>query len=1461
MQTKTRKNVLSMLLAVMMVFTMLPGLMPAAYAQESGEAPQMVEFLNETMQDVPVGSLPNGFRHISGTVDGVVEVDNFGDSRDGKWLKFGDLGLEFSRVQYDMPAGVGDYVIEADMMMDVSTNSSRWASIMYRVQSDANSSYYQMAVRKVSTASNGVEFAHRTPAGAWDVRVAAGEATKTFENNAVRRLRVEVIGDTVREYLDGVLIIESNRAAEYLTGHIGFQCNYMETYVRNVVVSIPAPPVDENVIIHETMQDLPLGSLPEGFRRISGTVPGVVEFNTFGDGRDGKWLKVGETALYWNRIQYDMPAGAGDYTIEVDLMMGPSTDLSRWASIMYRIQGDTHPYYQFAVRKQLTATTGLEFSYMTPTGEWDVRVVKGHYDTFGEYKIHKLKVEVVGNNVKEYLDGELVIETDKATDFSVGHIGLQSNNMESYFRNLVVTLIDTPSDDIKSLEVNYSLDYPLVLGQYSEIGSVLPLSMIPFKTTTYSDKVEYFPGDDARLTYASSNPAVVNIAGGMIMAGSPGLATVTASIGEVSLSIPVWVKDASGLLINENFEDTSSLQANGLPAGWRHISGSLGGVVNVDGNHMLKLGSVNDGFSRIQYDLPEGVGNYVIKADFRFGPSTNTGRWASVMFRTQSDANNSYYQMAVRKDSEASNGVEFAEMLPNGAWAAPQPVTTSYSPAFGEDITHTLRVEVSGNKVKEYIDGKLIIFTDLATRYPDGHIGFQTANMELFIDNIKVSLDTLDLGPMPGESYASAKTLNANIVGCPTVITRIDGMNDLANVMNDRVTTSIMVPYSNKENAAAILEATAGRVLPIFIVNNITDAVELANLVASGYTDTHIASSDPDIIKAYRDIAKRSRASLIVDKEITRDDVRDIVSTVHSCWAQGVIVSAGKTDKKTIEDIQKRLTSVWMVSDDTTVGNHEAITSGVTGIISSNPAKLESDASAYTAKTLTRRPFMIAHRGLSSVAPENTLISYKMAYEAGADMFEIDINLSKDGKVYLLHDTTFARTTDILSPTCRLTDAEVAATGKTRTNIGVADLTMDQIKKLDAGSWFGAQFAGEPVPLLSELLDYMRGKDVVLFCELKDPNMAMLEPTMKVIRDMGMENQVIFISFNNSQTVYMTANHPDMPCGNLNNVSTDLGNPLKTVSNILNTILPMNSTYNPSSGGLNQAIIAECIARGLTLWPWTINSGAEVRNFIDWGATGVTTDYSQNTSDAVMGIFPERRSYVSGEAVTVNYTTLTNKGIETNLKAEFIVIEGAENIVSMDGNTIRVAPGTSAVVMLKAQSPAVTNCLSYTLYSQPITVSGVKKDVVKASVSAFVYDVDGAKTLVIAVNEFLSDGTVNTIYGAFPASGDIKGTYSVGGYQVKVTVSDGKVVCSIEEEEPAVTLIKAEPSASVQKNSGNTNTLTVTVTETFSDGKTNKFTGTFTINNNAAGTYTVGSYKVYVDTKGNDQIRECYIVK
>jgi glycerophosphoryl diester phosphodiesterase len=130
------------------------------------------------------------------------------------------------------------------------------------------------------------------------------------------------------------------------------------------------------------------------------------------------------------------------------------------------------------------------------------------------------------------------------------------------------------------------------------------------------------------------------------------------------------------------------------------------------------------------------------------------------------------------------------------------------------------------------------------------------------------------------------------------------------------------------------------------------------------------------------------------------------------------------------------------------------------------------------------RKQVIAHRGASGAAPEHTLAAYRLALEQEVDFVEPDLGVTKDGVLICLHDDTLERTTNV---------AEVfpqrASTATVRTPGAhwlAADLTLAEIKQLDAGKWFDERFAGERVPTFQEMIDLVRGR-AGLYPELKSP--------------------------------------------------------------------------------------------------------------------------------------------------------------------------------------------------------------------------------------------------------------------------------------------------------------------------------------------------------------------------------------
>jgi len=133
------------------------------------------------------------------------------------------------------------------------------------------------------------------------------------------------------------------------------------------------------------------------------------------------------------------------------------------------------------------------------------------------------------------------------------------------------------------------------------------------------------------------------------------------------------------------------------------------------------------------------------------------------------------------------------------------------------------------------------------------------------------------------------------------------------------------------------------------------------------------------------------------------------------------------------------------------------------------------------------RPWLIAHRGASAYAPENTVPAFQLAAEQGADYVEFDLQLTKDRQIVCLHDNSLERTTDVeqvFPDRFRKTGDGAQATQRWM----LSDFTLAEIKRLDAGTWFAPKFKGTRIPTFAETIDSLRGRSG-LFIEVKSPEL------------------------------------------------------------------------------------------------------------------------------------------------------------------------------------------------------------------------------------------------------------------------------------------------------------------------------------------------------------------------------------
>lgn len=240
----------------------------------------------------------------------------------------------------------------------------------------------------------------------------------------------------------------------------------------------------------------------------------------------------------------------------------------------------------------------------------------------------------------------------------------------------------------------------------------------------------------------------------------------------------------------------------------------------------------------------------------------------------------------------------------------------------------------------------------------------------------------------------------------------------------------------------------------------------------------------------------------------------------------------------------------------------------------------------------TSRPLVIAHRGWSGIAPENTLPAFQLAIEAESDLVELDYHHSSDGVPVVIHDPTLARTTD----------ASGRWPGETLT---LASRSRSDLEPLDAGTWFHPRFAGTRLPTLEEALEFIQRSSITLI-ERKAGDAATLA---RILRDRKLENRVIVQSFDWDFLRALRTELPDQILGALGprgRTATPADRMLGPAQ--LDEIVAVGARVAVWNQDINRASVTAAHARGLKVWVYTIDDPGAMRRLLELGVDGIISN-------------------------------------------------------------------------------------------------------------------------------------------------------------------------------------------------------------------------------------------------------------
>ncbi len=503
-------------------------------------------------------------------------------------------------------------------------------------------------------------------------------------------------------------------------------------------------------------------------------------------------------------------------------------------------------------------------------------------------------------------------------------------------------------------------------------------------------------------------------------------------------------------------------------------------------------------------------------------------------------------------------------------------------------------------------------------------------------------------------------------------------------------------PFAAMEEILATHNYT---ILPAFRISDATvgDALT-AYLKEIGFYDCMLVASDPLLMQSLRTAAPTTFGVIDYtetykdETALTTEQCLDLRRSMKTHNGTVALLPAHLCTKDTVQYLYEHQVNVWMqISDQPTAAEqYYALLSGAVGVITdATDSLLDIACNQLPENTMTRTPLNVGHRGIPTKAPECTVEGSLLAYEQSANVVEMDVFLTADGRVMAMHDIT-------TGDTCN-------------GNLHMEDCTYEELRTLyvNRGWESSDKYAELRIPTLDEYMEAFQDTDCMLFIEIKSHK----EEIVPIIRDMvneyDMYDQCAVITFNTDTMAYMREHWPEMALGVLCEDYYGFmqgNNPEAELRTVMDFAGPYNGTVNPGYEAYGKDDIRAFLIRGISVNPWTFYGSKEyLSHYLDGFAsmTGNDAHVIKRLTQYVR--YPvDTADLETGDTLSLKLNVTSYNRMVLVMEPKSILMLEGEDLVQVDGDTMTITGEEGEISFVLGYTDRT---LDYTVYTQPITIT------------------------------------------------------------------------------------------------------------------------------------------------------------